>query len=108
MESTTSGIARPTPYRAAHTEAFRDEIFQSLVESLEDYGIIMLAPDGAIQTWNAGAARIFGYTEHEIAGQSIDLLYTSDEDINAARKMTADLERAQRDGRCEGETWRMR
>ena len=38
------------------------EQFRLLVESVRDYAIFMLDPDGYIVTWNAGAERIKGYT----------------------------------------------
>ena len=33
--------------------------------------ILSLAPDGTVQTWNAGATRLLGYTASEMAGQSL-------------------------------------
>src|SRR5690242_14637257 len=38
-----------------------DEHFRLLVESVRDYAIYLLAPDGTIQSWNAGAQRLKGY-----------------------------------------------
>ncbi|HTQ97875.1 MAG TPA: PAS domain S-box protein, partial [Candidatus Acidoferrum sp.] len=42
----------------------------AIVESSDD-GIISLDLDGKILTWNAGAHRLFGYSEQESIGQSI-------------------------------------
>jgi PAS domain S-box-containing protein len=36
--------------------------------------IVAANPDGAIILWNAAATRIFGYTESEALGQSLDLI----------------------------------
>src|SRR5215208_5042396 len=36
--------------------------------------IIAAAPDGSIVLWNPAAERIFGYTEKEALGQSLDLI----------------------------------
>ena len=36
--------------------------------------IIAAAPDGSILLWNPAAERIFGYTEEEALGQSLDLI----------------------------------
>jgi PAS domain S-box-containing protein len=36
--------------------------------------IVVTDPDGAIRLWNGGAARMFGYSAAEAAGQSLDLI----------------------------------
>jgi len=43
-----------------------EERFRLLVESVMDYAIFMLDPDGFITTWNVGAERMKGYRAHEI------------------------------------------
>jgi two-component system, chemotaxis family, CheB/CheR fusion protein len=45
----------------------------AIVESSDD-AIVSKSLDGRIQSWNAGAARIFGYTAEEAVGQSITLI----------------------------------
>ena len=37
-------------------------------------GVIAANPDGSIVLWNAAAERIFGYTEKETLGRSLDLI----------------------------------
>ena len=56
--------------------------FRLLVESVTDYAIYMLSPEGQVTNWNAGAERIKGYAASEIIGQHFSRFYTA-EDIDA-------------------------
>lgn len=49
----------------------------AIVESSDD-AIVGKTLDGTVTTWNAGAARIFGYTAEEMIGQSIGRLVPPD------------------------------
>lgn len=49
----------------------------AIIESSED-AIISTGLDGAIQTWNIGAERLFGYTAAEARGKSIKLILPPD------------------------------
>ena len=47
-----------------------EEWLAAIVESSDD-AIIGKSLDTIARSWNAGAARMFGYTEEEIVGRSI-------------------------------------
>jgi PAS domain S-box-containing protein len=49
----------------------------AIVESSED-AIVAKDLNGIIQSWNAGAERIFGYTESEVVGRSIAIIIPED------------------------------
>ena len=49
-----------------------------LVESVIDYAIYMLDPDGVVASWNPGAQRLFGYSADEIVGKSLALIVPAD------------------------------
>jgi PAS domain S-box-containing protein len=50
-----------------------DGIAEALLESASD-AIVATDRDGRIVYWNPGAARIFGFSSGEAAGQSLDLI----------------------------------
>ena len=77
-----------------------------MVESVRDYAIFMLDPNGYIASWNRGAERIKGYSADEIIGRHFSVFY-GPEDI-AARKPEWELEIAAREGRFEDEGYRIR
>ena len=83
-----------------------DERFRLMVESVRDYAIFMLDPDGRIATWNSGAERLKQYRADEIIGQHFSKFYPA-EDL-AAHKPERELEIVLRDGRVEDEGWRIR
>ena len=82
------------------------QLFRALVQSVTDYAIFRLSPAGIIQTWNSGAARLKGYTEDEIIGQSFERFYTS-ADVADGRPQRL-LKIARTEGRVEDEGWRVR
>ena len=47
--------------------------FKALIQTAGD-AIIAAGPDGSILLWNQAAERIFGYTEKEALGRSLDLI----------------------------------
>jgi PAS domain S-box-containing protein len=83
-----------------------EQRFQLLVQGVTDYAIYMLDPQGNITNWNAGAARIKGYSDHEVIGKHFSMFYT-DEDRKAETPMRA-LRTAATTGRFEAEGWRIR
>ena len=81
-------------------------LFRLLVESVIDYAIFALAPDGTILTWNEGAQRIKGYSADEIIGSHIRKFYPpEDRDAGRPEKL---LQQAEAEGRVEDTGWRLR
>jgi PAS domain S-box-containing protein len=81
-------------------------IYELMVDSVRDYAIFMLDPDGHIASWNKGAQRIKGYTADEIIGRHFSAFYPP-EDI-AAAKPARELKIAAREGKFEEEGIRIR
>ena len=87
-------------------DEFQEHRFRLLVESVLDYAIFMLDPDGTVLTWNAGAERLKGYTAKEIIGRRFDIFYPPE--AIAAHWPQHELEVAAETGRYEEEGWRVR
>ncbi len=83
-----------------------EEQFRMLVESVEDYAIYMLDPDGNVVTWNSGAQKIKGYTAAEIIGKNFTCFYTADDIANG--KPQRILQEAKRTGRVRDQGLRVR
>ena len=81
-------------------------LFQLLVESVRDYAIFALDPNGFILSWNAGAERIKGYMADEIVGRHFSVFYP--EEARRSGFPDYELEVARAVGRFEDEGWRVR
>lgn len=45
-----------------------------ILQNVHD-AVFLIAPDGVVRTWNAGAARVYGYSESEMVGSNVRLLF---------------------------------
>src|SRR5436305_14889434 len=77
-----------------------------LVDSVQDYAMLVLSPTGEIQSWNLGAELMTGYTAEEAIGKPFSMLYLH-ADV-AAGKPQHELETALAAGRTEDDGWRRR
>jgi PAS domain S-box-containing protein len=80
--------------------------YEQLIQSVVDYAIYMLDPDGHVASWNPGAERIKGYSADEIIGEHFSRFYTQ-EDRDAGLPAEV-LRRAADEGRFAAEGWRVR
>jgi PAS domain S-box-containing protein len=84
----------------------RTDVFRLLVESVRDYAIFLLDPQGHIRSWNAGAQRIKGYSASDIIGKHFSIFYPPT-DVRRG-KPDYELRVAIEEGRYEEEGWRVR
>jgi PAS domain S-box-containing protein len=82
------------------------DLHRLLVESVRDYAIFALDPQGYILSWNAGAQQFKGYTEEEAIGQHFSIFYPAE--MIARHHPEHELEVAAREGHFEEEGWRLR
>ena len=91
---------------AARASLTSEETLHRLIESVEDYAIFALTPEGVVASWNLGAERIKGYKADEIIGQHFSRFYR-EEDIRRGWP-AQELREATETGRFEDEGWRVR
>jgi PAS domain S-box-containing protein len=101
-------ITRDITERVAAQQALRDSERQLrlLMQSVVDYALYTVDPNGIITSWNVGAERIKGYTASEIIGQHFSRFYTDAERAEGVPARA--LYTAVREGRYEAEGWRVR
>jgi PAS domain S-box-containing protein len=109
----TGVCARHLARAATASEGFVESVkkltsdpFKLLVQSIVDYAIYMLDPKGFVTSWNSGAERIKGFQTEEIVGQHLSKFYTEEDRESGLPEKV--LETAKREGKFEGEGWRVR
>jgi len=83
-----------------------NDVFRVLVDSVKDYAIFVLSPDGNVLTWNQGAQALKGYSREEIIGQHFSKFYLP-EAVQSGWP-TRELTMAEKEGRFADEGWRVR
>ena len=83
----------------------REERYRLLVESVQDFAIFMLDPDGCVATWNSGARRIVA-TPRRKSSANISLNFTPTTKRRQAGRAGTSIAHAFR--AIEDEGWRVR
>jgi PAS domain S-box-containing protein len=96
----------PPPSSEQEKQQWEGEMFRLLVENVKDYAILLVDPQGKVVSWSKGAERLLGYTEKEIIGQPISILFTP-EDI-ARGEVEREMRTAIEKGRGEDDRWHIR
>lgn len=83
-----------------------DVIYRMLVQSVIDYAIAMLKPDGTVASWNEGGLNVLGYRPEEIMGQHAAVFYNEEDRRRGLPQRELDI--AATVGRYDYEGWRCR
>ena len=96
-----------TARRSAEQHVRRsEERLRLLLESATDYAIFTLDEQGAIDSWNPGAERMFGYHASEVIGRHFGLLFIPED--RAAAVPERELEHARAHRRAADERHHLR
>jgi PAS domain S-box-containing protein len=89
-------------------QAYREaeEYLRLMVESVKDFALFAVDPQGRVVSWNPGAEHLFGYSEPEILGQSFAILFTEDDQEAGVPKR--EIASAAATGRSSDERWHQR
>lgn len=103
-----SCIAKDVTERKAVAEALREseERLRLLLETVQDYGVLMVSPDGRVASWSPGAERLKGYRAEEIIGMPIARFFPPEEVERGTVERL--LQRAAAEGRVEYKGWLVR
>jgi PAS domain S-box-containing protein len=100
MSSRRKAIVPPAQKRAAGRRiTIGDRDVRQVLESVQDYAIYVLDPEGRVASWNKGAERIKGYKSDEIIGQHFSIFLTPED--RAQGKSERELQIAAETGRFE-------
>jgi PAS domain S-box-containing protein len=83
-----------------------EESLRLMIESVKDFAIFTIDPDGRVVSWNSGAERLFGYSEPEVLGQHIAVLFPPED--RAAGVPEHEIAAAAATGRATDERWHIR
>ncbi len=92
--------------RARHDAETAEGRFRLLVDGVRDYAFYMLDRAGRVESWNAGAERLAGYTADEVVGRHVSLFRVPEETQQSGRVRI--LERAAAEGQAAEEGWSRR
>jgi len=91
---------------APNTPTIGADAWRQIVDSAVGTAIITTDLEGRVTSWNEGAARMLGWTETEVLGETLERLFPPGEGAAALRQEMRDALAVGRGGGMEG--WRIR
>ena len=108
LQETNRGVVALHAELEANADKLRqaEDRLRLLLDSVQDYAICMVTPQGEIASWNSGAERLFAYPADEIIGRHFSCFY-----VAAERDLELPAEHlriAEQRGKYTGECLRLR
>jgi PAS domain S-box-containing protein len=102
------GVARDVTENREAQRARRESErhYHVLLNSLKDHAVLTLNPHGYVTNWHNAAERMLGFSGKEALGMHFSRFYAA-EDISS-EKPIREINQVLREGRFEGEGWRVR
>ena len=88
-------VLKDATYLMAHRPAL-EHLLAALLKSSEE-AVLTVSPEGTIETWSAGAERLYGYSKEEMIGQSLRRLLPVYEPPQLESLLALSNERLERD-----------
>ncbi len=82
------------------------DVYRHIVESALDYAIFTMDLDGTVATWSTGAKNLFGYSPHEMIGQSSGIIFSFEDQLDGVPLKERRV--ALREGRADDNRWHVR
>ncbi len=83
-----------------------NQVFARVVDSLRNYAVILISPEGRIRSWNQAAQDIFGYGPDDMIGESAELLFTPED--RQAGVFRQEMQDALDKGKADDNRWLLR
>jgi PAS domain S-box-containing protein len=83
-----------------------EERFRLMVQTVQDYAIFLMDPDGNVVSWNEGAQRLLGYAAGEVLGRPGALFFAAED--RRGGLFEHELWTAAETGRARDENWQVR
>lgn len=94
------------PHRNPEVSAQQAELFQLVVENIKEYAIFVTDPRGTVISWNPGIERLLGYSEEQIVGQPVEIIFTAED--RSAGVPEKEMKKAVQIGCAEDKRWHQR
>lgn len=101
-------VTRDLTERKANEERLMhsEELRRLMIQSVKDYAIFLLSPEGLVSSWNDGAERCKLYKAEDIVGQHFSKFYSVEDRLKKVPEH--ELQVASEVGRFEDTGWRYR
>jgi PAS domain S-box-containing protein len=106
MANKSKSKSRPNPKSIEVSVAQGEERYHLLVESVKEYAMMLLDPQGRVIEWNSGGTHLLGYTPEEAIGKNFSQFFTRED--RKLGKPKIELQTALEKGRADDENWLVR